>query len=58
MSNTRKLRRPKLPLVTPGVTIINVRHDDHCPTLKTRQMDDCRCDPQLVLVKAPNVRQN
>lgn len=57
MSNTRKIRRP-VPLLAPGVTIMEVRHDDFCKTLKTRRMDDCTCNPQMVVKRRPSVRQN
>lgn len=57
MSNTRKIRRP-LPLLPPGLTIVEVRHDDDCPTLKTRRMDDCRCKPEMVVKRRPDVRVN
>ena len=58
MSNTRKIRRPRLPLLAPGVHIVEIRHDDGCPTLRTRQMEDCTCKMVQTIVTSPSVRQN
>jgi hypothetical protein len=47
VSNRRKARKrtsaPPHATITPGVYILNVRHDDDCPTLRTQRMDDCTC---------------
>ena len=46
MSNRRKTRgRPSAPHATfkPGVYILNIRHDDGCPTIRTQRMSDCTC---------------
>jgi hypothetical protein len=38
-------------LLQPGKTIVmNHRHDHHCKTLKTRDMDDCTCDCVVEMV--------
>lgn len=58
MSNKRKLRRPRVPLLAPGVHILEIRHDDGCPTLKSRRMDDCTCRTVEQVVRSPSVRQN
>lgn len=57
MSNTRKIRRP-VPLLAPGLTIVEVRHDSDCPTLRTQRADDCTCKSTQTVLKRPNVRQN
>ena len=46
MSNRRKTRgRTSAPHATfkPGVYILNVRHDDDCPTIRTQRMSECTC---------------
>ncbi len=54
MSNRRKTRgRPAAPHATlkPGVYVLNIQHDDGCPTIRTQRNADCTCacvDKRLV----------
>ena len=47
MSNKRKARgRPAVPhaqLKPGGVYVLNIQHDDTCPTIRTQRMSDCTC---------------
>jgi hypothetical protein len=46
MSNRRKTRgRPVPPhaQLKPGVYILNIQHDDGCPTIRTQRVTDCTC---------------
>ncbi len=46
MSNRRKIRgRPVSPhaQLKPGVYVLEIRHDDGCPTLRTQRGGDCTC---------------
>lgn len=38
----------------PGIYHQTFYHDDNCPTLLTRSMDDCNCEPEVKSEKAPN----
>jgi hypothetical protein len=40
---TRK--RPSAPHATikPGLYVLNIQHDDGCPTIRTQRSDDCTC---------------
>ncbi len=46
MSNRRKNRKrpaaPHAPLKS-GVYILEIRHDDNCPTIRTQRESDCTC---------------
>jgi hypothetical protein len=33
--------------LSPGVTHIEVKHDDGCPALKTHSLADCICEPDF-----------
>ena len=46
MSNRRKPRgRPVPPHahLKPGVYVLNVQHDDGCPTIRTQRASECTC---------------
>ncbi len=46
MSNRRKTRgRPVPPHATlkPGVYVLNIQHDDGCPTIRTQRESECTC---------------
>lgn len=46
--------RPVLPhsALTPGLYILEIRHDDDCPTIRTLRIDDCTCSQvEEVLVR-------
>lgn len=46
MSNRRKTRkRPSAPhaQLKTGVYVLNIQHDDSCPTLRTQRQFDCTC---------------
>lgn len=63
MSNRRKSRgrtaAPHGPLKS-GVYILEVRHDDGCPTLRTHRSSDCTCtqvDQVFKRIDGPGVRR-
>lgn len=69
MSNRRKRKAPYpervpallvpgLPFLAPGLHVLEIRHDDNCPTLCTGRMDDCTCTTVHLVVRSPSVRQN
>lgn len=49
MSNRRKPRKPRKHPSAPhasiksGVYVLNIQHDDGCPTIRTQRMGDCSC---------------
>ena len=30
-----------------GIVMVNIMHDDNCPTLTTQRTYDCSCDPRV-----------
>ncbi len=46
MSNRRKThKRRSAPHATikPGVYVLNIQHDDGCPTIRTQRASECTC---------------
>jgi len=46
MSNRRKTRGRSVPphaQLKSGVYVLNIQHNDGCPTLRTQRMGDCTC---------------
>jgi hypothetical protein len=46
MSNKRRARkRPAAPHANlkPGFYVLNVQHDDGCPTIRSQRQSDCTC---------------
>jgi hypothetical protein len=37
--------------IKPGVKHISVKHDDCCPAIKTKNLLDCTCDPDIKKMK-------
>ncbi len=54
MSNTKRTKRTKPRCsIKPGVMILNIRHDDFCPAIRTQRSSDCHplCKPITVLLQ-------
>jgi hypothetical protein len=50
MSNRRKTRkRPSAPHASmkPGLYVLNIQHDDGCPTIRSQRQSDCTCSEVL-----------
>jgi hypothetical protein len=43
-------------VTSPGLYVLHVLHDDHCPAIKSQRDDDCVCSPDHILqrVEAAN----
>ncbi len=50
MSNTKRTKSRRT--IKPGVMILNIRHDDFCPAIRTQRSSDCHplCKPITVLI--------
>jgi hypothetical protein len=50
MSNRRKTsKRPSAPHASmkPGLYVLNIQHDDGCPTIRTQRESECTCSEVL-----------
>jgi len=60
MSNRRKTRgRPVPPhaQLKPGVYLLETRHDDRCPTIRTQRSGDCTCKQVDQMLQRVNDRE-
>lgn len=60
MSNRRKTRgRPVPPhaQLKPGVYVLEIRHDDDCPTIQTQRSSDCTCKQVGQVLQRVNDRE-